>query len=45
MMSGEGDKTRHNDDMYLAAGQLRRSIKRLETSMDGCSEKTFLGVV
>ena len=45
MMSGEWDKSRHSDDMYLAAGQLRQSIKRLETSMDGCSEKTFLGAV
>ncbi len=45
MMSGEGDQTGHREDMYLAGGQLRQSIKRLETSMDGCSEKTFLGAV
>ena len=46
MMSGEWDKTRHSDDMYyLAAGQLRRSIRRQEAGVNGSSEKTFLGAM
>ena len=45
MMSGEWDKSRHSDDMYLAAGQIRRSIRRQETGVNGRSEKTFLGAM
>ncbi len=45
MMSGECDKSWHSDDMYLAAGQIRRSIRRQEAGGNGSSEKTFLGAM
>ena len=45
MMSGEWDKSRHSDDMYLTAGQIRRSIRRQEAGVNGSSEKTFLGAM
>ena len=45
MMSVEWDKARYSDDMYLAACQIRRSIRRQKAGVNSSSEKTFLGAM
>ena len=41
MMSVEWDKARYSDDMYLAACQIRQSIRRQKAGVNSSSEKTF----
>ena len=43
MMSVEWDKARYSDDKYLAACQIRRSIRRQKGVVNSSSERTFLG--